>query len=130
MKPVLYILMRTDMDSMNPGKAMAQASHASNQFVAEYQEHAGCSKELYNCWLSGKAFGTVLVLEVNEDQMNTAATVADSLGFISNVVHDPTYPLRDGDTTHFIPVDTCAYVFGNKEDSNLGSVMQDFELHY
>ena len=50
MKPVLYILMRTDMDSMNPGKAMAQASHASNQFVAEYQEHAGCSKELYNCY--------------------------------------------------------------------------------
>ena len=30
---VLYILMRTDMDSLNPGKAMAQASHASNAFV-------------------------------------------------------------------------------------------------
>ena len=25
---VLYIAMRTDLDSMNPGKAMAQASHA------------------------------------------------------------------------------------------------------
>ena len=34
MTPVLYILMRTDMDSMNPGKAMAQASHASNAFVS------------------------------------------------------------------------------------------------
>ena len=34
MTPLLYILMRNDMDSMNPGKAMAQASHASNQFVA------------------------------------------------------------------------------------------------
>ena len=31
--PVLYILMRNDMKSMNPGKAMAQASHASNAFV-------------------------------------------------------------------------------------------------
>ena len=130
MKPVLYILMRTDMDSMNPGKAMAQASHASNQFVSEYQEHVGCSVELYNCWLRGKTFGTVLVLEVNEKQMNAAVTVADSTGFISNVVHDPTYPLRDGDTTHFIPVDTCAYIFGNKEDSNLGLIVQDFELHY
>ena len=139
MKPVLYILMRADMRSMNPGKAMAQASHASNQFVAEYQgfckeskwhKHANCSVELYNCWLSGKTVGTVLVLEVNEEQMNTAVMVAKSAGFISSVVHDPTYPLRDGDTTHFIPVDTCAYVFGNKEDSNLGLVVQDFELHY
>ena len=33
MTPVLYILMRTDMNSMNPGKAMAQASHASNAFI-------------------------------------------------------------------------------------------------
>ena len=33
---VLYILMRTDMDSMNPGKAMAQASHASNTFVFRF----------------------------------------------------------------------------------------------
>ena len=25
---VLYIIMRDDLDSMNPGKAMAQANHA------------------------------------------------------------------------------------------------------
>ena len=31
--PVLYILMRKDLKSMNPGKAMAQASHAANAFV-------------------------------------------------------------------------------------------------
>ena len=33
--PVLYIIMRNDLDSMNPGKAMAQASHASNAFVTK-----------------------------------------------------------------------------------------------
>ena len=33
MTPVLYILMRTDMTSLNAGKAMAQASHATNAFI-------------------------------------------------------------------------------------------------
>lgn len=33
--PVLYILMRNDLDSMNPGKAMAQAAHAANEFTAQ-----------------------------------------------------------------------------------------------
>ena len=33
MTPVLYILMRTDLNSMNPGKAMAQASHAGSAFA-------------------------------------------------------------------------------------------------
>ena len=32
---VLYILMRQDLPSMNAGKAMAQASHASNAFIYE-----------------------------------------------------------------------------------------------
>lgn len=30
---VLYILMRADLSNMNAGRAMAQASHASNQFI-------------------------------------------------------------------------------------------------
>ena len=34
--PALYILMRNDMDSMTTGRAMAQASHASNAFVDAY----------------------------------------------------------------------------------------------
>ena len=31
--PILYLLMRTDMASMNPGKAIAQGAHAANQFT-------------------------------------------------------------------------------------------------
>ena len=105
MTPVLYILMRTDLDSMNPGKAMAQASHASNAFIS-YWGHDAETK----AWQSetNQGFGTVLVLGVTEDQMHTAVSVANACGFTSGVVHDPTYPIRDGDATHFIPVDTCA----------------------
>jgi|TARA_B110000211_G_C13929613_1_gene486546 hypothetical protein len=117
--------MRNDMDSMNPGKAMAQASHASNQFVATLPTDA---YDIYNEWLQCNGFGTVLVLEVTEAQMRTSVAVADALDLVSGIVHDPTYPLRDGDSTHFIPVDTCAFVFGNKEDCT--PVVGNFELHH
>tara|TARA_B100000900_G_C20319887_1_gene609683 strand:+ start:227 stop:634 length:408 start_codon:yes stop_codon:yes gene_type:complete len=135
MTPVLYILMRTDLDSMNPGKAMAQASHASNAFVHSADPGYNVDEELFNTWENSthQGFGTVLVLGVNEVQMRTAVEVAESCGidkFPSGIVHDPTYPLQDGDTTHFIPVDTCGYIFGDKDDVLLQSIVGNFELHY
>jgi hypothetical protein len=138
--PVLYILMRNDMDSMNAGKGMAQASHASNAFIKEMidrgMEHEKTQQfdnidALGKTWSTetDQGFGTVLVLAVNELQMRTAVDVATALGFISGVVHDPTYPLRDGDVCHFLPIDTCAYVFGDKNDPMLGAVVGNFPLH-
>ena len=64
---VLYILMRTDMDSMNPGKAMAQASHASNAFVFRFGK-----ENLVKQWQgeTQQGFGTVLVLDVPGVQIN------------------------------------------------------------
>tara|TARA_B100000941_G_C28302642_1_gene447293 strand:+ start:262 stop:672 length:411 start_codon:yes stop_codon:yes gene_type:complete len=135
MTPVLYILMRTDLDSMNPGKAMAQASHASNAFVylAEVGgwEQVDPTWKLFQTWTdqTRQGFGTVLVLGVNEIQMKTAVDISHSLNYISEVVNDPTYPLQDGDTTHFIPLDTCGFIFGDKEDPVLQSIVGNFELH-
>ena len=134
MTPVLYILMRTDMDSMNPGKAMAQASHASNAFVSNAEPGYYVDENLFNDWQDStpQGFGTVLVLGVTEAQMRTAVEVAESFGvdkFPCDIIHDPTYPLQDSDTTHFIPVDTCGYIFGDKEDPLLQSILQNFELH-
>lgn len=134
MTPVLYILMRTDMDSMNPGKAMAQASHASNAFVSNAEPGYNVDEELFNAWQEStpQKFGTVLVLGVTEVQMRTAVEVAESFGvdkFPCDIIHDPTYPLQDGDTTHFIPVDTCGYIFGDKDDALLEAIIGKFELH-
>ena len=78
-------------------------------------------------------FGTVLVLGVNEAQMRTAVDVVFNCGvdkFPCDIIHDPTYPLQDGDTTHFIPVDTCGYIFGDKDNVLLQSILGNFELHY
>ena len=135
MTPVLYILMRTDLNSMNPGKAMAQASHAGSVFVSNAEPGYNVDEELFNAWQESttQGFGTVLVLGVNEAQMRTAVEVAESFGvdkFPCDIIHDPTYPLQDGDTTHFIPVDTCGYIFGDKDDPVLQSIIGNFELHY
>jgi len=134
MSAVLYILMRNDLDSMNPGKAMAQASHASNAFVKDrklMREGSRDNEELYLTWATEthQGFGTVLVLAVNQEQMEQAVAVAKMAELESGIVHDPTYPLQDGETCHFIPLDTCAYVFGDKEDPVLNAIVQNFELH-
>ena len=134
MIPVLYILMRTDLDSMNPGKAIAQASHAGSTFVHNAEPGYNVDEELFNAWQkeTKQGFGTVLVLGVTEVQMRTAVEVAESFGvdrFPCDIIHDPTYPLQDGDTTHFIPVDTCGYIFGDKENITLQAILQNFELH-
>lgn len=140
--PVLYILMRNDLASMNAGKGMAQASHASNAFMKhlndtvfdllEVDDEVGHEIErLANIWQleTDQGFGTVLVLGVNEVQMRTAVDVAESLGFVAGIVHDPSYPLRDGDFCHFLPLDTCAYIFGDKNDPMLGATVGCFPLH-
>jgi len=157
--PVLYILMRTDLPSMNPGKAMAQASHASNAFVhmmdtgdKEYLgEKLSKSDELFNKWTNetSQGFGTVLVLGVTEAQMRTANLVADKLGFVADIVTDPTYPafldkeavniddvrwtspcIPAGDkTVTFRMEDTCGFIFGDKNDPMLSAVVGNFKLH-
>ncbi|KKN24844.1 hypothetical protein LCGC14_0890840 [marine sediment metagenome] len=140
--PVLYILMRNDLASMNAGKGMAQASHASNAFwkhmndtyfdLLEDDDAVGLEiARLANIWQleTEQGFGTVLVLGVNEIEMRTAVDVANRLEFPAAVIHDPTYPLVDGDFCHFLPLDTCAYIFGDKNDPVLGAIVSNFNLH-
>lgn len=134
MPAVLYILMRNDLASMNPGKAMAQASHASNAFVHNRGRMREGPMENENLYLSWKTettqgFGTVLVLAVDKTEMEQAVAVAKMAEYDTDIIHDPTYPLPDGEDCHFIPLDTCAYIFGNKDDQVLTAIVQNFPLH-
>lgn len=94
--PVLYILMRNDLPSMNAGKAMAQASHASNAFVKHVSTLLPEFElgKLYPKWAGEtlQGFGTVLVLSVNEREMRWAVSTAHLFGLVTDVIHDPTYP--------------------------------------
>ncbi|MFW5872339.1 MAG: peptidyl-tRNA hydrolase [bacterium] len=101
---VLYILMRTDLPSMNPGKAMAQSSHASNKFVFDVKNKNVKSLSEEDEFLYGQAklwqyqtdqgFGTVLVLGSklkDIEKLMKIGQLPDSNYFCGQVV-DPTYP--------------------------------------
>lgn len=112
----LYVLMRTDLASMNPGKAVAHGAHAANQFDAAIKTAKDQALLAgYEDWLASAAhFGTTITLGVNETQLeaHVKAVAAEGTHVVAGLVFDPTYPLRDGDYTHFIPLTTCGFVFG------------------
>lgn len=152
MTPVLYILMRTDLPSMNAGKAMAQASHASNAFVHR-KENKGTANETvnkaYDLWKNetGQGFGTVLVLGCNREELTA---IIDNVKGVNDVmgeeVIDPTYPYQvTGEIANLLNPDmpiykgdglfvltrqeiTCGYVFGDKEGS-AGALVGKLKLH-
>ena len=132
--PVLYILMRTDLASMNPGKAIAQGAHASNQFMYEaIGTKNPVVKRLYKDWLEqGGKFGTTIVLDCESDYK--IRILLDSLkenasDYISGIVLDSTYPVLDGKTMHHIPVYTCGYIFGHKDNASIQDILKKYPLY-
>lgn len=115
--PVLYILMRSDLDSLNPGKAVAQGSHAANKCVYEINK-SGDEKQieiLRNWEAEADGFGTCIVLSAKIQNISYLVNKAKEFDIVSGICHDPSYPLKDGETLHLIPLDTCGYIFGMKE---------------
>lgn len=146
MTAVLYILMRNDLASMNAGKAMAQASHASNAFVHHFHGYAQeynsttvhesiqtATMNGFNEWENSthQGFGTVLTLEARMADITPVVSIFKSMGYVAGVVHDPTYPIVDGEVVHHIPLDTCAYVFVSykEKDEFASMLLKKFPLH-
>lgn len=146
MTSILYILIRNDLNSLTPGKAMAQSSHAANAFVHHFHGYAQkynsttvhesiqtATMNGFNEWENSthQGFGTVLVLEARMADINPIVSIFKSLNYVAGVVHDPTYPIVDGEVVHHIQLDTCAYVFvPNKEKDDFASMLlKRFSLH-
>lgn len=130
--PILYILMRTDLDSLNPGKAMAQACHAANCAVSHASGH------ILSEWQdqTPQDFGTTIVLDGGTieniraliDEIDAKGSLDVSTQTYTGVIHDPTYPIRDGAVTHLIPLDTCGYVF-TRTGSKAAKILEALLLH-
>ena len=117
----LYILVRTDMDSMGRGKGTAQACHAANQFTDEHLIQPllnGTKPDIQVLWWrsQAKGFGTTISLAVKDlSEMQKYVELAVLMGAKADITVDPEYPLVDGDAFHIIPnVPTTAYIFGDK----------------
>ncbi|QIG70671.1 putative aminoacyl-tRNA hydrolase protein [Rhizobium phage RHph_I1_18] len=140
--PVLYVVARTDLNSMNPGKLAAQVAHAASQaartrFAADPQSDFA---KWYDKWeQEAKGFGTTIVLDGgNAKEFKAryeAVTASDALNsgvlaFEAGIVLDPTYPVKDGSFTHLIPVETCWWVFGLKGDMmDVNEILSEMSLH-
>ena len=145
----LYILMRSDLFSMNPGRAMAQASHASNAFIHEYGK-----LKLVKKWQkqTDQGFGTAIVLAADLQTITNIFSRLKELKYETmGTVLDPDYvipipadimPFLSDETqrTHtFDPIDdgkrylfhreeiTCAYIFGDK--NQLSPFLGELPLH-
>lgn len=113
-QPTLYILMRDDLDSLNPGKAIAQATHATNQFemLAATRDDYVFTKALA-VWRDGRDFGRCLTVAAKPHQIDEMIGVLDDddCRMDGDVVIDPTYPITDGEVTHTLELMTCGWVF-------------------
>jgi hypothetical protein len=149
---VLYILMRKDLPSMNAGKAMAQASHASNAFIHNMNNKSNKHVEEWQN-STDQGFGTVLVL---------GCQISDIVGISTSVfdvrkesafeqIIDPTYPyivnseikdlidksihtmephkLESGDFVCFREEVTCAYLFADKNSDETKRLIGHLKLH-
>lgn len=93
-KTILYILMRNDLPSMNVGKAIAQASHASAQFVENCSNN---SNKAFDIWKNeGIGFGTTIVLEGSKDSIKKIVSNVKNKSYChyNGEVIDTTYPFK------------------------------------
>lgn len=117
-EPVLYIMMRNDLPSMNPGKAMAQAAHAQALLDQRVSQLLDTNKRaayfyrwfnLYRDWREeGRGFGTTLVLAGNYVSIENALMQVDYYNtgnLVYGRVFDPTYPftVENAEVASLIP---------------------------
>ena len=103
---VLYLLMRDDIPSMNPGKLAAQASHVSNACVNRIKKSKNRKlKSMLKEWelQTDNGFGTAICLATNENDLFPVLTATDN--YIYDIVYDPSYPCE-------IPTEVAGTIYG------------------
>lgn len=133
----LYIIVRTDMASMNAGRTAAQCAHASNYFVKMANEVMECLEDPkdpfiqnFNEWENetDQGYGTVIVLDGGSKENILRKLEEIDMRYFTGTVIDPEYPIRDGDVVHIIPdVFTCAFAF--QYDDKDPELLKDFNLY-
>jgi len=139
----LYVFLRSDLESLTPGKAAAQVAHAASQAAwqmidqfSEYTEWANEPSKEHGDRPHYSGFGTTLVLDAGSfvdtfDINSIHYPFKLDMSFLQyGVVRDPTYPLRDGKKTHLIDITTCYWVLEDpKKNTEFGDWVKQFDLY-
>jgi peptidyl-tRNA hydrolase len=130
----LYVFLRSDLESLTPGKAAAQVAHAASQCADRYKHEktAGVKylAEFYKEWCGDRGFGTTIVLDAGTFDRQDILCVSpnaqnvdisrfsigddiytDNICINGSMVTDTSYPLRDGKVTHELQLHTCYWAF-------------------
>lgn len=132
MEPTLYILMRTDIPDMNPGKAMAQAAHAQADFdewvtdLKDWPAEAQSTLDQVDVWKQDRSFGRTLVLSATKAEIEAVANATQFAG----VTVDPTYPWRNFYGDLFLSNEvTCGWMFLCDVNAGNHALVADLKLH-
>lgn len=149
----VYVLVRTDIPSMNPGKAMAQVHHAGVQMMAEHTNHPLVKDYLKAGQKGGaKGFNTTIVLGACLADIDFRLSLAkrEQIPCISSAVVDPSYPfiverevwewvktmkdvpgteLENGKVIATRSETTCAWFLGDRNDPDFKNLFMGLGLH-
>lgn len=101
----LYVIVRTNLESMNPGKAQAHSGHAANAFIFKYfidnptdSDRDHDTREAVRQWMqqTDQGFGTQFNLKAANwvADIHMLDTWAWDNGYAHGMVTDPTYPFE------------------------------------
>lgn len=130
-KPTLYLFIRNDVQSMTPGKGIAQGSHVTDLFEKTMDSARAKSERWdghYRRWAEDGVAGRALVMGADGADFSNLAYLCRCWDetFIghSDILHgsytDPTYPVRDGAVTHLVPFNSAMFIFVRDTIETLG----------
>jgi len=147
----LFVWIRSDLESMTPGKAAAQVAHAASQaaYLIANESDGVRGAASYRKWEQDASqernahsrfpdrafcgFGTTIVLDGGDgDQLERDfyQYLSDADMFRSGLIVDPSYPVRDGRVTHLLEMLTCLWAFGDPDiNPSLDSVVKRYKLY-
>ena len=151
----VYVLVRTDLPSMNAGKAMAQVHHAGVQMMAQYGGRLKVQDYVSDGNAQGAVyFNTTLVLGATLTDIQERTQQAQAAGdhvVLFNTVTDPSYPffVENGEVADLIPESvakavkqmsngkilmvreevTCAWFLGDRNNPAFRVLFDGLDLH-
>lgn len=126
-----YMLVRTDLKSMTPGRVAAQTSHAANH-MSSVASSSG--NQNYVDWAHEtlQNYGTAIVLdggslqEIEQLLEEIEATTHDDT--LAGFTLDPSYSVRDGTFTHYVETKTVGWVLTQK-NSKAAKLLSKLRLY-
>ena len=152
----LYVLVRNDLPSMNPGKAMAQVHHAGVQMMHKYSTNPMVIAYIREGAKQGaNGFNTTIVLGATYDQirsLNPEAVYWEQPHYlVCGLVIDMSYPfavdteiaglipktettkivgeLDNGKVLMVRPETTVAWFLGDRDNPEFRDMFAEFSLH-